>query len=169
MTDDARLTEIIKEHVRKRHEASDEEFLFGAERIDLRHLDHLKMEASKKGFTFIVDEPEERGGTDKGPNPLAYFLAGAASCLMNQYATDAVFRGIRIDSFEMTARGHFDRRIGGAFSDMVYDLKISSPASRESVLALSEEAEKMCYAHNTLKNAGVKMTTNIFLNGAKIN
>jgi len=169
MTEDARLTEIIKEHVKKRHEAYDEEFLFGAERVDLRHLDHLTMEARKRSFTFIVDEPEERGGTDKGPNPLAYFLAGAASCLMNQYSTDAVFRGIRLDNFEMTARGHFDRRIGGAFSDMVYDLRISSTASKESLLSLAEEAEKMCYAHNTLKKAGVKMTTNLILNGEKIN
>jgi putative redox protein len=168
MTDDPKLTEIIKDHVKKRHEADDEEFLFGAERVDLRHLDHLTMEARKRGFTFIVDEPEERGGTDKGPNPLAYFMAGAASCLMNQYATDAIFRGVRLDTFEMTARGHFDRRIGGVFSDMIFDLRISSPASKESLLSLAEEAEKMCYAHNTLRKAGVKMITNLFLNGEKI-
>ncbi len=162
------LIGTIKDHVRKRHEADDEEFLFGAERVDLKHLDNLTMEASKRHFTFLVDEPAERGGTDRGPNPLAYFLAGAASCLMNQYATDAIYRDVRLDSFEITARGHFDRRLGGAFNDMTYDLKISSRASKEQILALSREAEEMCYAHNTLKKAGVRMVCNIFLNGEKI-
>lgn len=169
MTERQNLVATIKEHVKKRHEASDEKFLFGAERVDLRRVDHLTMEARKRDFTFIVDEPEERGGLDKGPNPLAYFLAGAASCLMNQYSTDAIFRGVKLDDIRLTARGHFDRRIGGAFDEMVYDLKITSPASKESVLSLWKEAEEMCYAHNTLKKAGVRMVTNLFLNGEKIN
>ena len=169
MKGDSELTDIIREHVKKRHEADDEEFLFGAERVDLKHLDHLTMEARKRHFTFLVDEPAERGGTDKGPNPLAYFLAGAASCLMNQYATDAIYREIKLDKFEITARGHFDRRLGGAFSDMIYDLRITSDAPKDQILSLAKEAEQMCYAHNTLKKAGVKMVSNIFLNGQRIN
>jgi uncharacterized OsmC-like protein len=168
MASDADLVTTIKEHVRKRHEAEDQEFLFGAERVDLKHLDHLTMEARKRDFVFLVDEPAERGGVDKGPNPLAYFLAGAASCLMNQYATDAIYRNVKLVSFEITARGHFDRRMGGAFSDIVYDLRISSPATKDEILALAKEAEEMCYAHQTLKKGGVKMESNIFLNGDKI-
>ncbi len=168
MTSDDSLVATIKEHVRKRHEADDEEFLFGAERVDLKRTDHLTMEARKRHFTFLIDEPEVRGGKDRGPNPLAYFIAGAASCLMNQFDTDAIYRGIRLDGVELTARGHFDRRMGGAFSDIVYDLKLSSPATKEEILSLAREAEEMCYAHNTLKRAGVKMVTNIFLNGMQI-
>ncbi len=168
MTSDEELAETIKEHVKKRHEADDEEFLFGAERVDLKRTDHLTMEARKRHFTFLVDEPKERGGKDKGPNPLAYFMAGAASCLMNQFDTDAIYRGIRLDTVDLTARGHFDRRMGGVFSDMVYDLRLSSPASKDDILSLAKEAEEMCYAHNTLKKAGVKMVTNIFLNGTQI-
>lgn len=155
----------IKEHVRKRHEADDEGFLFGSERVDLRRVDRLKLEVRKRSFKFVVDEPLERGGTDQGPNPLAYFVAGAASCLMNQYLTDAVYRGVKLDSLELAARGHFDRRIGGAFSEIIYDLRLTSPATKDEILRLSKEAEEMCYAHNTLKKAGVKMVTNLFLNG----
>jgi uncharacterized OsmC-like protein len=165
MTNDAKLEVIIKEHVRKRHEADDSKFLFGAERVDLRRTDHLTTEARKRDFTFFVDEPEERGGLDRGPNPLAYFLAGAASCLMNQYAIDAIYRRVKLAKIELTARGHFDGRLGGAFTEITHDLRLSSPASREKILSLAREAEEMCYVHNTLKKAGVKMTTNIFLNG----
>ena len=169
MAREEKLTAIIKEHVKKRHEANDKEFLFGSERVDLRRVDHLKVEARKRHFTFYVDEPAERGGTDQGPNPLAYFIAGAASCLINQFLTDAIYRGVNLDDVELAARGHFDRRLGGAFEEMVYDIRLTSASSEDEILSLADEAEKMCYAHQTLKKAGVKMTTNIFLNGNPVN
>ena len=168
MSERQQLVETIREHVRKRHEADDKEFLFGAERVDLRRVDHLKLEVRKRQFTFYVDEPADRGGTDQGPNPLAYFIAGAASCLVNQFLTDAIYRGVTLGDVQLTARGHFDRRMGGSFEEILYELRLTSPSSREDILALAEEAEEMCYAHQTLKKAGVKMTTNIFLNGDPI-
>jgi putative redox protein len=168
MSDRQQLIETIKEHVRKRHEADDQTFLFGSERVDLRRVDHLKVEVRKRQFAFCVDEPVERGGTDKGPNPLAYFIAGAASCLINQFLTDAIYRGVTLEDLEMAARGHFDRRMGGAFKEITYDLRLTSPSSKEDILSLAREAEEMCYAHQTLKKAGVKMTTNVILNGVRI-
>jgi len=163
------LTSIIKEHIRKRNEAKDKGFLFGSERIDLKRISHLKFEARKRDFRFVVDEPAERGGTDEGPNPLAYFIAGAASCLVNQYATLSMARDIRLDDIQLTARGHFDRKLGGAFEEVIYDLKLESPSSPASIIDLSREAERMCYAHNTLKKGGVKMVTNLYLNGKLLN
>ena len=165
MTGKGELESTIREHVAKRREADDEQFLFGAERVDLTRTEHLMLEARKGKFRFVVDEPPERGGTDGGPNPLAYFLAGAAACLINQYLTDAIYEGVTLEKVEMAARGHFDRRLGGSFTEVVYDLKLTSPSSKEEIARLSREAEEMCYAHNTLKKAGVKMVTNVFLNG----
>jgi uncharacterized OsmC-like protein len=159
------LIGVIKEHVRKRNEASDKEFLLGSERIDLKMVSHLKFEVRKRDFRFVVDEPAERGGTDEGPNPLAYFIAGAASCLASQYATLAIARDIPLDDIQLTARGHFDRRPGGAFEEIIYDLKLESQASPPSIVDLSREAERMCYAHNTLKRGVVRMVTNLYLNG----
>ncbi len=160
------LLRNIKEDIRKRNEAS--EFLFGAERVDLRRVEHLKFEVRKRHFTFFVDEPNERGGTDEAPNPLAYFIAGAASCLMNQYADLALARDIPVTGLELTARGHFDRRIGGAFEEVIYDVRLDSSATKEIILGLAKEAERMCFAHNTLKKAGVKMVTNLFLNREQV-
>ncbi len=94
MSNKDELVGTIKEHIRKRDEANDAKFLFGAERVDLRRVEHLKFEVHKRHFTFLVDEPADRGGTDEAPNPLAYFMAGAASCLLNQYATFAIAKDI---------------------------------------------------------------------------
>ena len=87
---------------------------------------------------------------------------------MNQYAVLAIAKDVPLDQMELTARAHFDRRLGGAFEEVVYDLRLTSSASTEAILGLQKEAERMCYAHNTLKKAGVKLATNLYLNGAKL-
>ncbi|MGI0080926.1 MAG: hypothetical protein ACRECH_15040, partial [Nitrososphaerales archaeon] len=74
--------ENIVTGVNKRREGSDQKFLFGAERVDIRYYGNMKFVAKKNDFDLFIDEPSDRGGTNAGPNPLAYFLTGCASCLM---------------------------------------------------------------------------------------
>jgi len=124
----------------------------------------LRFQALLGGFEFTIDEPPERGGTDKGLPPLSYFVAGAVSCLLTQYAKLAIARDVPLKSMKAVARGHFDRRLGGEFSDMIYEIAIESPADEETIKAIAREAEIMCYAHNTLKKS-VRMRTDLLLNG----
>ena len=37
--------------------------------------------AKTRKFKLIIDEPEDLGGSNKGPNPVEYILAGLAGCL----------------------------------------------------------------------------------------
>src|SRR5437868_14646732 len=72
----------------------------------------------KRDFEFMVDEPLERGGADTAPNPLAFFLAGAASCLANHYVSLAIAEDLVLSPLGVTAVGHFDRvLLGGAFRE----------------------------------------------------
>ena len=41
-------------------------------------IEGVHLEGTVRGFRFEADEPEERGGTNKGAAPLSYFLMGAA-------------------------------------------------------------------------------------------
>lgn len=149
--------------IKTRRGASDENL--GTERVDIKHLGGLKFRVKKSDFEFTVDEPPDRGGTNSGPNPLGYFLAGAASCLMMQYARLAIAKSISLEGFEMTARGHFQRRVRGSFTEMIYDVSIQSPQDGSTIIELSREAEDMCFVHQTLLKGGVKLTTNVTLNG----
>src|SRR3989441_10357001 len=126
MMKDEQLIGIIREHVKKRFEASDGEFLFGAERVDIRRVKHLKFEARKRHYRFTIDEPPERGGKDEGPNPLAYFIAGAASCLMNQHSVLAIARDVPIDDLTIAGRGDIDQVLAGSFKEIMYGLRITS-------------------------------------------
>ncbi len=139
----------------------------GAQRVDIELVEQLRFKASFGQFGFTIDEPPERGGTNAGLPPLAYFLAGAASCLMTQYAKLAIAKDLPLVSMKTVARGHFDRRTGGAFNDMTYEISIESPANEDVIKLIAREAEAMCYAHNTLKKA-VRMQTILTFNGKRL-
>ncbi len=78
----------------------------------------------------------------------------------------AIREAIAIDSLKLVARAHFDRRlVGGILKDVIYDLQLESAATPANIEAVAREAEKACYAHNTLVSAGVELTTKVSLNG----
>ena len=55
--------------------------------------------------------------------------------------------------------------VGGAFRDFTYEVKIDSDEPVERIRSLAERADKMCFASNTLSNAGVVLTTRLHVNG----
>jgi len=139
----------------------------GTHRIDIELVEQLHLRASFGRFSFTTDEPPERGGTGQGLPPLAHFVAGAASCLLTQYAKLAIAKDVQLSSMKAVARGHFDRRVGGAFTDIIYEIAMESAADEDTIRAIAREAELMCYAHNTLKNV-VRMQTHLTLNGRRL-
>lgn len=165
---DASLVPKIKGLIKKRKEESDQEYLHGAERVEVVHLENLCFEASKKDFHFLVDEPPERAGTGKGPNPLAYFLAGAASCLMMQYAELIIAEDLKIDKLSISARARYNRKPGSRFDDVIYDVRISGEENPERIRKLSVDAESLCFASNTLRNGAAQMSSTITLNEQQI-
>ena len=158
-------TAVVKKEDSERRSFT--EAKIGTQRIDIELVEQLRFQTSFGRFSFTIDEPPERGGTDAGLPPLAYFVAGAVSCLMTQYAKLAIAKDIPLTSMKAVARGHFDRRMGGAFRDMTYEIAIESPANEDAIREIAWEAESMCYAHNTLKNV-VRMQTNLTLNGKRL-
>jgi len=73
--------------------------------VDLKNIQDFKQEAVTQGFKLTVDESPMYGGSGAGPNPLSYFITGAAACLMNQYIRLATASDVLIDDLEVTAQG----------------------------------------------------------------
>lgn len=138
----------------------------GTNRVDIRNVEHVRMEAKVRDWTFIVDEPPERGGTNKGLNPLGYFVLGAVACFMSQLSKAAIVQDLKIDTMEITARAHTDmvRRV---FTDAIYDIRLTGEETAENATKLMHEAEERCFVHQTLKKA-IKITDNLFLNGTQV-
>ncbi len=161
------LLPYVKERVEMRQRGGDEKYMHGAERVDIFHVEHERFQCKVRKFEFFVDEPPERGGTDQAPNPLAYFLAAAGSCYLMHCARLAMVNGLEIDALSATVLGRFNRRLGGGFTEIVFDLRVEGRESVDEVVNLAKTAQQLCYAHNTLSKAA-KVTTNVFVNGERI-
>lgn len=149
---------------------SDEE-LFGLQRVDLEleGAGNGPFRARRDDFEFFIDEPPTRAGTDAGPNPLVYFVAGAAGCFLSHLMILAIGSETVLDEVRMSARGYYDRRtLGGHFTRFVYDLRLASDEAATDIEDIVRRAEKMCYAHNTLARADVRLETNVTLNGSPL-
>ena len=168
---DKNLAPGIVSYIENRKKTTDKSKMLGAIRIDLKHVEHLTFQGNAKegvnNFTVDIDEPAERGGYGKGPTPLNYFLIGAGSCLLMQWAKIAVIENLDIDNLEATVRGHTDRRIDGYFTDFVFDIRMDGNETTEKIKQVAKESERLCFVHNTLKRA-VPCITNIVMNGKLI-
>jgi len=137
--------------------------------VELRKQDNFLSTASRPGteFKWYSDESRESGGTSKGPSPLSYFLSSMGFCQFVHYAEHAMIDGIKLDSLEMKINGTIVTQRPRRFTEVTYEVKISSPESEETIRQLARKAADDCYITNTLKRS-CKVTGAIIHNGRKI-
>lgn len=142
----------------------------GTVRVDIAHQEHKTFEAlfktEDKSFQLMIDEPELRGGKGSGPTPLGYFVTGAASCLMMQYANVLQEKPLPVDSIKMVARAHNDRE-ARIFTDMIYQVELTGSISAPEAEALAKAASERCFVENTIAKS-LPITTEVSLNGKKV-
>ena len=63
-----------------------------------------------RDFTLVIDEPEEIGGTNLGPNPQEVLLAAFNSCVLATFTEFCTVEGIRLDRVTIDSRGILDLR-----------------------------------------------------------
>jgi uncharacterized OsmC-like protein len=137
--------------------------------IELRKEDNFLSLASRTGsdLKWYSDESKEKGGTGKGPSPLSYFLSSMGFCQFVHYAEHSMVDGIRLDSLEMKVNGTIVMQRPRRFTEVTYEVNISSPESEEAIRKLAKKAADDCYVTNTLKR-GCKVTGTIIHNGKQI-
>jgi len=169
-------SEKIKAHVRQRLEklAAEKSPTFNHNRVVTRVIQDYVGEGKVRDHVFTTDEPPERGGTDKGPSPLEYFVAGFSFCQQAILIQNAARMGIELDSVEIDADGIVPSKgpYGAKDSkpgiiEIKYKLKLQSKESKEKIMRLIETMENYCPAVNTLKNPPV-LSCEIVLNGEAI-
>lgn len=156
----------LASHIEERKKPASGDKLVGTVRVDIKHVEHLNFHAfdtDEPNSAIEVDEPVKRDGHGRGHSPLSYFLVGAGSCLLTQWAKIAVIEGLEIDNLDAIVRGHTDRRIDGRFTDFVFDVRMTGNETAEKVRLAAKEAERLCFVHNTLKLA-TPVVTNVSLN-----
>lgn len=121
-------------------------------------VEDMHIEGRVGKFHLESDEPVVRGGTDLGPTPLQYFVAGAAFCLITQIARFAPLYDVPLEDVQADVRAEFDvaEKFGlegpnGAFEQVTYVLTVRSVAPAEQVRLLIEHAERACHAAQSLR------------------
>ena len=103
-----------------------------------------RCEVEAGGFSLVVDEPVDKGGTGSGPMPTDLLLASLSSCFALAVAWAAGKQGIELLDLEVTATGHYE---GTKFSALVLTVESSLPDAQLS--SLFAQAERACYVSNT--------------------
>jgi len=134
-------------------------------------LEDMHIEGRVGRFHLESDEPAVRGGTDLGPTPLQYFVAGTAFCLITQIARFAPLYDVPLEEVQADVRAEFnaaDKFVtddsNGAFEQVTYALTVRSSAPASQVRPLIEHAERACHATQSLRRP-VPVSLEVQLNG----
>ncbi len=134
-------------------------------------VEDFRTRASIRQFDLTVDEPEELGGSDAGPNPVELVLAALGTCQEIVYAAYATVLGVELESLEVEVEGRLDPRgffgvadVDPGFSEISYRVRIESPAEPERVEKLVRAVEEHCPVLDILKRP-VRTAGGVELNG----
>lgn len=121
-------------------------------------VENLKTEAQVGNHIMVIDEPQEMGGTDAGPNPLDTFLAALGTCQEITYAAYAAVMGIKLDKVEVEVKGDIDLRgllgigdIKPGFRKISYLTRITSLEPKEKIQQLIAAVEAHCPVMDSIK------------------
>lgn len=117
----------------------------------------LNVEVKARQFSYIIDEPAELGGTDKGPTPLEALLGALGACQAMVARFYAESYGVQLDDLEIELEGDIDfdgfLQKGDArpgLSDIRYNFIVKSPSPKANVERLFAHAAKVCPVGDSL-------------------
>lgn len=113
-----------------------------------------------RGFTIIIDEPENLGGTNHGANPVEYLLAALAGCLNVVGHLVAGEMGFQLNGLEFDLQGSLDpaKFMGqspdgrAGFQDIRVTMKPNTDASQETLGKWLETVEIRCPVSDNIEN-----------------
>jgi uncharacterized OsmC-like protein len=92
-----------------------------------------------RDFTWTIDEPEELGGTNMGPNPQEVLLSALNACLIATFVGICSTQGIQLKKVEITSVGKLDLRgflqldntVPAGYQDLSWVLQVKGNATPE--------------------------------------
>ncbi len=130
-----------------------------------------KLVVNARQFKLVVDEPAGLGGTDDGPNPVEYLLAGYAGCLNVVAHLVAKEQGLDIKKLTIEVDGDINpARLFGQSNDdragfkiIRVNIAIDTDAVQSAIDKWLKEVENRCPINDNLTNpTPVELKVNIF-------
>lgn len=142
----AATIDAIRDHLRQVGDGARADFA-----ADTQVVEGFRTEAQIRQFTVTVDEPQNLGGTDQGPNPVELVLAALGTCREIVYATYARVLDIPIDSVSVTVEGSLAPRgffgvadVPAGFQGVTFTVEVASPAPAAEISRLIATVNARC-------------------------
>lgn len=115
-------------------------------------IEGLKVRASARGFSIILDEPRGQGGTNEGMNPIELALCSVCACQTITAAIFGNYYGIPLEDVMVEADGEMDTAgfsgvnpdVRPGLQKMHFRFTIKSRAPKAQVEELVKAVERMC-------------------------
>ncbi|MFT5779713.1 MAG: putative redox protein [Crocinitomicaceae bacterium] len=143
---------------------------------EIEHLETFKATAEGKGWPTAVaitgtewklqvDESEEDGGSNTGPNPMQYFTASLASCQNEQAQVVAEELEITIDKIDISLEVDLnldgfmgvDDHSENCFKRAELVAIVHGNVSKDQVAELGKAVDKRCPILSVLRNSGCEI------------
>lgn len=125
---------------------------------------HSLAEVSVRDLAFSIDEPTERGGTNKGPAPTDTALAALVGCTNTIGHKCAAKLGIDIGHLDISVACDFDRRgvtlaeeVDVPFQRIRLNVEADGPASEDEIQRVAAEVAKFCPLSKLFRQAGTEI------------
>ena len=129
-------------------------------KAEVESLGGLQLKCSARGFEFIIDEPENVGGTNEAMNPLEALLCSLGACKMMLVRFFYQAKQINLKSMRVEILGEIDSdRLKGkpnvkiGFSKIITNYYIDADNTDEEIKDLVAFIEKTCPVKDTIVNA----------------
>lgn len=115
-----------------------------------------------RGFEFLTDQPEVKGGQNQAPTPMEFIAGAVNACITVTIEAVAAESGIHIEQIDTLTRAHIDVRgfngtadVSPHFADYTLVVQVVTPAAEDALAELRRSTEKRCPALTLLRDAGV--------------
>ena len=129
-------------------------------KAEVESLGGLQLKCSARGFEFIIDEPENVGGTNEAMNPLEALLCSLGDCKMMVVRFFYQAKQINLKSMRVEILGEIDSdRLKGkpnvkiGFSKIITNYYIDADNTDEEIKDLVAFIETTCPVKDTIVNA----------------
>ena len=122
---------------------------------------HSLAEISIRDLTFNIDEPTERGGTNKGPTPTDTVISALVGCTNVIGHKCASKLNVDIGHLQIEVSCEFDRRgvmlseeIDVPFTKVILNVKSDGSATVDELQSVATEVAKYCPLAKLFRQAG---------------
>jgi uncharacterized OsmC-like protein len=110
-----------------------------------------RFEQYGRQWSLIGDEAVSRGGHERGPSPLRYFMSAIAICQEGWWAKGSAAVGCDVEALEVGVRTFLDMRGEHGFGDhptypqwLAFHIRVASPSPSDEVLEMIDWGDARC-------------------------